>query len=224
MQTLTPEETEVYNVKYASPIISKMQPVQILQAVRISLYKINVVTGWKLPDDEDYLNVLIEEFCKKLTQQYKNLNFDEIQYSIRTYGTQIKDWGKSINLSLIDEAITIYLDERRRVSIIEEQKKQLPPAAAQPLTDADYLEWVTDTETMYNKGVLSVALLPVPIYDYLDRSGILKLDIETKRIYYKAAFQTYAIAENEQRPHLSKILAKQIALSKYFDAKRLKTA
>lgn len=85
------------------------------------LVRIHVITGWTLPTDS-LLNVLVDQFQKKLIESYPLINSEEIEYAFRNYGTVVKDWGKSMNLSLIDEVLIPYMDERRKASEVEERK------------------------------------------------------------------------------------------------------
>lgn len=88
---------------------------------KATLLKIHVITGWTIPKD-DLLIILIDQFIKKLIEGYPNVNPEEIEYAFRNYGTTVKDWGKSMNLSLIDEVMIPYLEQRFELSRVEEQK------------------------------------------------------------------------------------------------------
>lgn len=90
------------------------------------LLKIHVITGWTIPDS-DLLIILVDQFQKKLIESYPNMNADEIEYAFRQSGTTVKDWGKAMNLSLIDEVLIPYLDERKRLSHTYEERKAPPP-------------------------------------------------------------------------------------------------
>lgn len=94
------------------------------------LLRINAVTGWKLPDTKELLNALKYEFDKYLDEKCSDLKPDEIAYSVRTYGLTIKEWGKNLNIALIDQCISEYRSKRydasqeeERVSIDQKQAK-----------------------------------------------------------------------------------------------------
>jgi len=59
-----------------------------------------------------------------LVESYPNCNTDEIEYAFRTHGSAVKDWGKQMNLSLIDEVMGIYLERRLAVSRFEESQQK----------------------------------------------------------------------------------------------------
>ena len=99
------------------------------------LFKIHVITGWKLPEMVDAnnpdayainakANILEEQFFLKLKEDYGEMNVEEVAYAIRKYGTQVKDWGKDINLSLIDTVLIKYLQTRIELSKTEERLKR----------------------------------------------------------------------------------------------------
>jgi hypothetical protein len=109
-------------VKYQSKRIGQFSPEELHNHTMALLFRIHTITGWKLPDDEFFLNTLVSEFEKFLSERYPDLNPDEITYAFRNYGTTVKDWGKSMNLSLIDEPIQKYLSVRKCLSDMEERK------------------------------------------------------------------------------------------------------
>lgn len=112
--------------KYASPQIGAMNDQQKSMWSKALLLKIHVITGWVIPDS-DLINILVDQFEKKLTEDYGNMNTDEIEYAFRQSGTTTKDWGKQMNLSLIDEVLIPYRELRSVLSMQEERQKVLPP-------------------------------------------------------------------------------------------------
>lgn len=87
------------------------------------ILKICVITGWSI--DDEFYELLKEEFELKLVQSYPTVNVDEMAYAFRN-NTEVKDWGKTLNLSLIDEVMMPYLAHRFEISKIEEQIKEIP--------------------------------------------------------------------------------------------------
>lgn len=90
------------------------------------ILKINVITGWIIPDEE-IMNILVDQFEKKLIEDYDMLNTEEIEFAFRKSGTTAKDWGKEMNLNLIDQVLGPYLDSRLQASANEEKRKRQPP-------------------------------------------------------------------------------------------------
>ena len=89
-----------------------MDPEQLVLHAQALLLKIHVITGWRIPENETLLTVLQDQFYKKLIEDYANVNVQEIEYAFRRFGTAIKDWGKDVNLNLIDTVMVQYLAER----------------------------------------------------------------------------------------------------------------
>lgn len=116
---LTNDEKIIIEKKYASKKINFLSDVERLFAVKNILLKIHVITGWVLPTSE-LMNVLIDQFYKKIIEDYSELNPDEIEFAFRNKGTILKDWGKEINLNLIDEILIPYVNSRFEISKKEE--------------------------------------------------------------------------------------------------------
>ena len=125
-KALQPEELKLLSTKYSQPPIRRMDPEQLVLHAQALLLKIHVITGWRIPENETLLTVLQDQFYKKLIEDYANVNVQEIEYAFRRFGTAIKDWGKDVNLNLIDTVMVQYLAERKSVSDMEENLKQLP--------------------------------------------------------------------------------------------------
>lgn len=89
------------------------------------LLKINVITGWVI--SEDQMEVLADQFGKKLIESYPDMNPEEIEFAFRRDGTIVKDWGKPMNLALIDEVLIPYRNTRHRLSLELEERSKEPP-------------------------------------------------------------------------------------------------
>lgn len=89
------------------------------------ILKVHIITGWMIPTGEK-LNILTDQFQKKLIEDYGNLNTEEIEYAFRKSGTTIKDWGKEMNLNLLDQVLIPYLEKRIEASENEEKRKKPP--------------------------------------------------------------------------------------------------
>lgn len=103
-----------------------MQPADVIRACKVLLLKIHVITGWTIPGNE-LMIILVDQFSKKLTESYPALNADEIEYAFRQGGTVVEDWGKEMNLNLLDKVLIPYINQRLYVSAAEERKVE-PPA------------------------------------------------------------------------------------------------
>lgn len=111
------------SLKYASKRIGEMNLVELLLQTKAMLSKIHVITGWVIPNKDEVLNILVDQFQKRLVENCSELNPDEIEYAFRQYGTTIEDWGKEINLNLLDKVLLNYIEKRIQVSKDEEKIK-----------------------------------------------------------------------------------------------------
>jgi hypothetical protein len=148
-------------VKYSKlPRFSKMAPAEIFIEAQRLMLKIHVITGWVIPDDP-LMGILIDQFSKKMTEDYGNMNADEVELAFRKNSGH-KDWGKSMNLALIDEVLSQYLAARVSISRMEEYANKSPQKAIAdiPMTDAELL---TATFETY-KLVPNYNFIPVSVY------------------------------------------------------------
>lgn len=116
-------------LKYKSRRLDVMTPAEISAFSKALLLKIHVITGWVIPTGE-LMTILCDQFAKKLTEDYSVLNPDEIEFAFRSLGLKLEDWGKNLNLNLVDKVLLPYLDERFSVSEKEAAIKEPPPAVS----------------------------------------------------------------------------------------------
>jgi hypothetical protein len=137
------------------------------------LLKIHTITGWNFPD----LKIAVElqrQFMLKMQESYSNVNADEIEYAFRTFGTTVKDWGKSMNLSLIDEVMIPYLEQRATVSKIEEQKQPLQIEMKEDLSDQSMQDWFDDTVKQVKQKTVAVEFIPPMVCDWAITKGLIE--------------------------------------------------
>jgi len=175
ISNLTPEEAQVLTVKYQSKPFSRMSPAEMEMAANTLLLKVHVITGWTIPADEIML-LFIDQFKKKAIESYSLVNPDEIEFAFRKYGVGVKDWGKSMNLSLIDEVMQPYLELRSEISRFEESKTNSMPIALpeSKMTDDQMFEWIKEVGQKYQSGQYSYRMIPVFMYDFLNEKGLIK--------------------------------------------------
>lgn len=152
------------------------------------LLKIHAITGWVLPE-KTILTVFQDQFRKKLAESYSHCNPDEIEYAFRNEGTAIKDWGKQMNLSLIDEVMIPYLSRRFELSRLEEHKSK-PIAQIENKEDMSTEAmslWFDDISEKVRTGNIIVEFIPISIYDWMDANGNIPLTKEQKWDYIKRA-------------------------------------
>lgn len=187
MQSLTPEEKAMIQLKYKSPAFGIMNKQQLIFNAKTLLTKISVVTGWLIP--EDNLDVLVDAFTKKLILSYPTVNADEVYHAFIIGAAQVKDWGKNLNIGLIDEVMIPYLNNRFELSRIEEQKKQLPESVS-PFKDRDgeMTDWLRIVwENVKSSKITNPELIPEQIYTWLDEKGLVKTSKNEKWGYLNKA-------------------------------------
>ncbi len=161
----------ILHMKYAAKRIGQMDDSEINLWAKSLLLKIHVITGWTIPENE-LLIILVDQFKKKLSESYHDMNPEEIEYAFRQYGTAVKDWGKAMNLSLMDQVLPQYLAERKRISHeIEERAKPVVPPRI--LSDDELLNIQRgDIEAYYQRLRRGwIPTMPIPHYFTLVLQG-----------------------------------------------------
>lgn len=123
---LTDEQNKINDLAVSSPKIISLNRAELRKHCAALLIRIHVITGWTLPSG-DILNVLNDQFQKKLIEDYHSFNVDEIEYAFRHTGTNVQDWGKGLNLSLIDKVLWPYELKRRDAGRLLERMEPTPP-------------------------------------------------------------------------------------------------
>ena len=169
-----PEEQRILGMKYRSKRIKDLTPDELVLHTKGLCFKTCIITGWQMPDIQEYVNVFEDQLRKFLVDEYMNLNIDEFEYAMRVHGTKIIDWGKSLNLSLIRQALDTYVSQRAELSRLEEQKTIPEP---QPETMSEPADW-SDTWERLVKGEIKGQFYDLTpwsaIYDWLERAGKIK--------------------------------------------------
>lgn len=143
---------------------------ELITEVQLLIYKISVITGWKVPESQDFLTVLVEQFFKKIREDFAHLNSEEVEHAFRQ-NTQVKDWGKSFNLALVDEVLIPYMAKRREIKEFVErlpkQEKLLPMQADwKELVDLNYQQFLT--------GTYKMEVWPWQMYDECVKAGYIE--------------------------------------------------
>lgn len=139
------------------------------------LLKIHAIKGWTIPASE-MMDILIDQFQHKLEESYANVTVAEFEYAFRN-STDVKDWGKALNLSMIDEVMIPYLENRFDLSRQEEQLvKPLMIEEKKETTDEEKLEWLNE----WKREDINFDLIPVIFYDYLIQFNLVDVTKEMK--------------------------------------------
>lgn len=98
---------------------------EVSLAVDDLLLKIHVITGWNFPTELDFQKVLVDQFRSKLLEDYAECTLKEVEYAFRN-PTGVGDFGKNLNLHIIDQVMQPYLSKRFEVSkrekVLNEQR------------------------------------------------------------------------------------------------------
>lgn len=178
-----------------------MNAVDLLKNSKALLLRIHVITGWLIPEKE-LMNILIDQFGKKILESYSNVNTEEMEHAFRIRDTSVKDWGKALNLSLIDEVMTPYLNDRYEVSKLEEQAKSktdmktLPPAK---MTDQEIVDTAWDVWSTTGK----IDYISENCYQVLVDKSLLVLSNEQKHQLMSAANVYLKELEENDRNYFS---------------------
>lgn len=210
---------------YSSKRIRDLSDVELSKKAKELLLRIHVVTGWTIPDNEILL-LLVDEFQKKLVNDYAEINDNEIMQAFRQYGTTLKDWGKNMNLNLIEVVMTQYLNERYRLNMSLEAKviaDNTPKLPAPELTEDEVLE--SSLDYWKTSSLRKVEFINPACYDILAKSEkIVLTNDEKKRILAdaKTIILCYSLAKNEMDKLIEDELyvgnlCKKIAVSEYFN-------
>lgn len=170
---LSESEQKVMQLKYQSPQIKHLKNIELWGSALV--LKIHIITGWALPAEQEFVNILTDQFTKKLLEDYADLNIDEIEFAFRSTGTRVKDWGKSLNLGLIDEVLRPYVTQRYELSAQEERAKNKPEQKIYTLEELDNIHR-GDVEAFYQrclKGIVPPKELPEYYKTILVKDGLI---------------------------------------------------
>lgn len=168
------DEAEIARVKYKSKRFCEMDFTELDTWVKALLLKIHTITGWVVPED-NMLKIFVDQFRKNVLETYSNCNPDEVEYAFRTFGTGVKDWGKQMNLSLIDQVMTPYLSRRYDVSkheeIIHIRNASLQIENKEDMSKEAMESWFDETVKKVKAGTIKVDFIPLMLYEWMDANG-----------------------------------------------------
>jgi len=178
------EDNKIIEMKYAGKPFAKMTEEERQLSAHSILLKIHAITGWTIPLSDELIEILVGQLSLKLAERYRNVNEAEIEYAFRNRGIENKDWGKALNLTLIDEIMMPYLSTRFDLSRAEERLLNKYTHAVEDkkeLTDEEWTEWIRDIRKYDFK------IIPCAVYDYLVKKDLLILSILQKHEYMERA-------------------------------------
>jgi hypothetical protein len=182
---LLPSEKLIVDMKYAMPRIGAMNGIDQSTHAAGLMIRIQAAMGWNLPDSDMTMTALTNEFRQYVIESCSDMTPEEVAYSIRTYGVGVKEWGKNLNLALIDQCVTEYRNERSRLSEVERMASQTQGVAEKESLGAGPVDWsdkwIEVLESAKN-GQINKVIIPAVLYDWLESRGMVKGE-ETENIY-----------------------------------------
>lgn len=177
LNELPAQVRKVLTVKYAAKPFAQLSEIEQEAHSIALLLKINVVTGWPVPDSNEAQNILAEQLKLYLIENWPLYNVEEIMYAMRSYATVIENWGKNMNLSLIGKAMSDYEDEREDISKLEESKSREPQTNNLIEMQADWKELCELYYQDYLKGEFKINIMPYQLYDEFVRCEMMAADV-----------------------------------------------
>lgn len=194
-------------MKYQSLQLGRVPAAELPVITKNLLLKIHAITGWVVPE-KDMLKMFLEQLMLKARENYADLNPDEILFAFRN-NTEVKDWGKKMNLNLFDEVLIPYKNRRFELSHMEERVKvesnvkALPPSQ---VSDEDFINSIRQLWILNNKNFKSI---PELAYNTL----LSKLNLnEDQKTEYKKQVREITGATGEE----FKTRCRQFAVHQYF--------
>ena len=190
-QRLLPQEIAMWKVKLQAKPFIQMSAKGLDKWVDALMLKIHAITGWVIPDSV-VGSVFTDQFRKKIIESYAALNPDEIEYAFRTYGTTVQDWGKNMNLALIDEVLIPYQIKRYElIRRVEDQVSadtfRLPAPESEEMADRAMNDWYQDLIRKISTMDYPLDFIPLPVYAWLDKKQAITATDAEKRAYVEKA-------------------------------------
>lgn len=163
LKHLSASEQKVVELKYSAKPFFSMDDDEADAFAIATMFKISVITGWQMPDNELHESELINQLKKIFDEKYSRVNIQEVEYAFRNHLQP--DWGKFFNLGLLADVLDPYLAKRAEISALEERIKSKPkelPAPEITETDEERIQWARETyEATGNPLFISFELWPL---------------------------------------------------------------
>lgn len=176
---LLPSEKLIIDMKYAMPRIDSMSAIHVSTYAAGLMIRIHAAMGWSMPTDDVTTNALIHEFTQYVSESCGDMTPEEIAYSVRTNGVGVKEWGKNMNLALIDQCVSEYRAERARLSEAERLSSQTQGVAKKEELPSGPVDWSTqwsDAIEWAKNGQIHKLPILAALYDWMDSQGLVTLN------------------------------------------------
>lgn len=210
---MSSDEYQVFEAGRKSAPFSRYGDLELQTAVELLIYKITVLTGWKLPAESIYTDELTRQFVCKIKEDYQHLNTDEVQLAFRKYGATVEDWGNAFNLSLIVKVLDQYAKEKAHVAdFVERKAVEYKPETRQ----ADWKELCELNYQQFLTGTYHIELWPWQLYDEFVNCNMMASDVYEdflKPAYYLLISKPCSnAAENSMRQEIKEQCGKHSAV------------
>jgi BarA-like signal transduction histidine kinase len=215
---LPKEEAQVITRKYQAIPFLKMSAIDLANTANLILIKIHVITGWNFPQEPEFQKILKDQFSKKLLESYPLVNAIEMEFAFRN-NTAVKDWGKNMNLNLIDEIMLPYLHTRAEASKLEQQAhfKCLPSPVPEIISDEEIIQISRDiyakTKNWKYIAIKTYHLLQLQLSD--DEKNLIR--IEVKKVIDEMYMEDVHLFKAVSRNKLELRFCKKLAVARYFE-------
>lgn len=206
---LTTTEKTVIELKYLSKRFSALSDFELGVNIKNLLLKISAMTGWNIPEGE-ILKSLVEQLTFKFRESYGDINPDEFLFAFRQFGSTVKEFGKKINLSLIDEVIVQYKNYRFELSHMEERVKVNQDVKALPPAEVNDDEFLKSIRVLWEIENRNFKKIPLLAYDAVAKK--VQLTDEQKASYKNTIAALTGLTSGEQ----FKAYCRQFAVHQYF--------
>lgn len=185
----------MFELQFKGTTLSNLGELELKSTIATLMVSISIITGWKIPDDEYYMNELLEQTILKAKESYGSLNPEEIKFAFRQ-NTAIKEWGKPFNLILLDEVLQPYLRQRASINSLVSMK-QVSEKQLTYNTESDWRELCELNYQQFLTGKYNIDIWPWQMYDEFVKQGMIEDGVHLERLEraYKRLLITLEDAE-----------------------------
>lgn len=185
------EMQQIAEVKYSGPRFSNIDTLDIPLVTKTLLAQICTITGWLMPENKFAQQALVKEFQCYCMEIADDMTPDEVRYAMRHYALGIKDWGKAVNLQMINEPLIEYRNARAELSEME-GKNDVSNVQQSKLSEP--FDWHDTIEKLRSGEISGPFEQMVPyaaIYDWAEKMGLFRLTDAEKWDYMSQARDKY---------------------------------
>ena len=167
---------------------------------KVLLSKTSVVKGWALPEGNNLI-ILMDQFKKHLQEKYSELTVEEFEFAFRSDET-VKDWGRPVNLSLIDQVMVIYLSKRFKASEHEQKAIEFKMPVIVPVIEITDQELIEGARQSFGLTGMHELISP-DVFDLLVKEGEIKMTRKQKLELMESVERSVAARRKEDSDYSS---------------------